>query len=286
MIDIVKRYVKIFLKPITERNFTYSAYEKFIINLEEDKRIKVVPLKEFHKIDNDQNKIIVALRHDVDLDINSAIKMAEIEHKHGMQSTYYILHTAIYYGVIKNGLFKRNKRMLPKLKVIQNKYKHEIGWHNDLVTIEIIHKVNPIKFLQEELEWLRENEIEIVGTAAHGSEYCPIYAYHNNYFFKDFYLDINSIKVDNNEITISKGYLKDFGFEYEAYHLDNSHYFSDCSFVEGGGRFHTDMINLEDLKEGDKVIVLTHPCHWGSDIFNKYKFMISLFMSKILSKML
>ena len=44
--------------------------------------------------------------------------------------------------------------------------------------------------------------------------------------------------------------LTDFGFEYDAYGLDNNLYFSDASFDENGRRWHTDSLSFDALGPG------------------------------------
>ncbi len=68
---------------------------------------------------------------------------------------------------------------------MQNERHFEIGWHNDLVTLQLIYNINPVTFLHNELNWLRSNGIKIIGTASHGSNYCKVYHYLNFYFFEE-----------------------------------------------------------------------------------------------------
>jgi hypothetical protein len=151
---------------------------------------------------------------------------------------------------------------------MQDKRHFEIGWHNDLVTLQIMYNINPVTFLHNELNWLRSNGINIVGTASHGSNYCKIYHYVNYYFFEEctspVVTNFNNnltVPVGNKNITLIKGKLNDFGLLYEAYFLNNNKYFSDAKLTNGV-RWNIGMLDLNQLQEGDRVIILLHPIHW------------------------
>lgn len=94
--------------------FVYSEYEIFLDHLKNCG--KVVPLGSW----NGENSII--LRHDVDLDIFPALRMAEIEAKHQIKSSYFILTTGIY-----NPCSAENRKMLKEIISIGA----EIGLHFD-----------------------------------------------------------------------------------------------------------------------------------------------------------
>jgi len=154
---------------------------------------------------------------------------------------------------------------------MQNESHFEIGWHNDLVTLQIVYGIDPVNFLHQELNWLRSNGITIKGTASHGSNYCYTFHYINYYFFNEctypvvagFENNIN-IPVQSEIKPIKKGSLHDFGLDYEAYFLDNNKYFSDAQTVNGQ-RWNFSMLDLKTLVPGDRAIFLIHPIHWNYD---------------------
>lgn len=74
-------------------DFTYTSYLSF---LKYAKTIApVIPLKEYNY---QENKNCIILRHDVDIDIYPAYKLAKIENKIGVKSTYFILTTSHTYN--------------------------------------------------------------------------------------------------------------------------------------------------------------------------------------------
>jgi len=250
----------------SEYSFSYAEYSHFLMKISDQSKYKNVTLNDF--LQTKTMLPVISLRHDIDGKINNALKIAEIEYKHNIIATYFILHTAEYYGTTEKNYVKHNEEIIPLLKKLQDEYNHEIGWHNDLVTLDFIYGINPRKYLQTQLGWLRENGIRISGTAGHGSSFCHKYKYLNQYFFSGFQEPKGKF-VNNKFITgktgkhlIKKASLNDFKLKYDAYHLDNNLYYSDSFFPSEKRRWHPGYLNLENLKSGDKAIILTHPQHW------------------------
>jgi hypothetical protein len=99
-------------------NFTYESYSHFI---KYAKNIApIVSLNEFNCLNY---KTGIILRHDVDIDILPAYKLAKIESNIGIRSTFFVLTTAHTY----NPLSPTNRRLLNEIK----KDGFEIGLHFD-----------------------------------------------------------------------------------------------------------------------------------------------------------
>jgi len=250
-----------------DTNFTWEKYASFLNKISDTSKYIVLPLNEFRQTFNSK-KIVIGLRHDVDIDLDVAYQFSRIESNLGFRATYFILHTAPYYLANENNMSVHSDNIIPVLKKMQNERHFEIGWHNDLVTLQVIYNINPIVFLHHELNWLRSYGIKIVGTAAHGSNYCKTYHYMNFYFFKEFTYPIvpdreNNITVpkDRKNITLLKGKLSDFDLKYEAYFINNNKAFSDAT-ITGGIRWNIGMLDLNQLHSGDRAIILLHPIHW------------------------
>jgi hypothetical protein len=253
---------------VLERSFTYNAYERLLDCLADGERFKVVPLREFSST-RSGSQAVVALRHDVDYRLDSALAMARLEHERGLSATYFVLHTAQYWA---------RQDLVSSLLRLQDGHGHEVGWHNDLVTLECVYGGDARGFLAEQLERFRAAGIRIEGSASHGSPYCYRFGYHNNYFFADFdneeqpgLPNSRVVETQRGLCRIPKGRLADFGFLYEAYHLDHDLYFSDASFDERGLRWHTDRLDFDTLVSGKRAIILVHPCHWDSSAVAKFR---------------
>lgn len=250
-----------------DTNFTWEKYANFLNIISDTSKYLVLPLNEFRQTFSSK-KIVIGLRHDVDIDLNVAYAFSQIESSLGFRSTYFILHTAPYYLVNSNNMAIHNNNIIPVLKKMQDERHFEIGWHNDLVTLQVIYNINPVTFLHNELNWLRSNGITITGTAAHGSNYCKTYRYMNFYFFSEFTYPLvpgreNNVIIpkDEKNITLINGKLDDFDLKYEAYFLNNNKAFSDAT-ITGGIRWNIGMLDMNQLQAGDRVIILLHPIHW------------------------
>jgi hypothetical protein len=250
-----------------DTNFTWEKYASFLNKISDTSKYIVLPLNEFRQTFSSR-KIVIGLRHDIDNDLNVAYQFSEVEYKLGFRSTYFILHTAPYYLSNSNNMAVHSEKIIPILKTMQNKRNFEIGWHNDLVTLQIMYNINPVTFLHNELNWLRSNGINIAGTASHGSSYCKVYHYLNYYFFEECTFPVVqnfdnnvTVPVGSKNIAIIKGKLNDFGLQYEAYFLNNNKKFSDAT-ITSGIRWNIGMLELNQLQTGDRVIILLHPIHW------------------------
>ena len=277
------RYLKYSIKPLQERRFVYSRYDRVLRSMSDSSRYQIMPLKDFSREKYREDRVTIFLRHDVDYDLTGALEMARIEHKYGFRGTYFILHSARYYGITRKNYVRHNDRIIPILLKMQDEYGHEIGWHNDLVTLECIYGVNPREYLQEELQWLRNNGIKIAGVAAHDSIYRRRFNYHNRYFFHD--LSDNSlceqlVNVNGDQRFITKAYLKDFDLEYEAYNVEGiSSSFGDCDFIGNKRRrWSLEDLRLADFGLGARIIIVIHPIHWARSICDKYMKLVSLLL--------
>lgn len=126
-------------------------------------------------------RISANLRHDVDLDLFTALEIARVEAKYNAPSTFYILHTAPYYGTFENGVFMRNKASLEVYRQIQD-LGHEIAIHADPYHLYLHHGMDGAECLKAELQWLRDNGIRVTGSVAHNS--WPVYGVENFAIFK------------------------------------------------------------------------------------------------------
>jgi hypothetical protein len=265
---VLPRICRRLLFPVVERSFTYDAYERLLDRLSDRHRFKVVPLRDFSSA-RSSSRALIALRHDVDYRLDHALDMARLEHVRNLPATYFVLHTARYWT---------NPDLIPALLQLQDGYGHEIGWHNDLVTLECVYGGDARCFLAEQLERLRAAGLRIEGTASHGSPYCYRYGYHNNYFFADYEGEEQSgfpnsrvVTTHKGQCTIPKGRLAEFGLLYDAYHVDQDLYFSDAAFDGRGRRWHTDQLDFGALSAGTRTIILVHPCHWDASAAAKVR---------------
>jgi hypothetical protein len=243
--------------------FNLVNYDNFLQYLSGSDHFLIVPLKDFEKTSSD-DRVVLTLRYDVDNNLNASVKFAYRENKYGIRSSYFFLHTAKYYGKKVGPDFVRNNDIIHYMKKMQDDFGQEIGFHNDLVTLQLMYGIPSRNYLKNELAFLRENNIDIKGTTFHGSPYCYIYKYFNAYFWEEFPnsgWNYEYITKGFTTIKIEKDNLANYNLEYEGGMVKYDYFFSDAYFVNGR-RWDMSMVNLDTIPAGKKVIVLLHPEHW------------------------
>lgn len=98
----------------------------------------------FRSIDTNDTGKTVFLRHDVDLHLHKLDQLAEIEHRHEVCATYYILLSANY-----NVMHKNNRQVIERLV----SFGHNIGLHYDLEAYPINYDA-AVNHLNKEVEIL------------------------------------------------------------------------------------------------------------------------------------
>lgn len=198
-----------------------QSYLKFLM-LAQKKSYKFIFFDEFNK----HSKFII-LRHDLDFDLNFAIKLAQIEHQKNVKSTYFImLHHPLY-----NIWTKSNQLILKKIINLG----HTIGLHFDLAFYN--SKINNQKLLN----FYIEEELSFLSKITNSKIY-----------FVSFH-------QPQAEILQNQIYLKD---RFESVY--NKIYFIDIKYIsDSTGRWCEASINkfLQESKF-DKIQFLSHPALW------------------------
>jgi hypothetical protein len=240
--------------------FRWSQYTKLLEKLQDSKFI-VLPLNEMRNT-IDSTKVIVGLRHDVDLNPYKAVEMARIEKLFDIRSTYYFLATAEYFGQIENSRLVR----FPGIREIVlevHRTGAEIGIHNDLLTVMMIHKADPYNFNKEELKYYKSLGISVHGSASHGSPLARNIKILNYQIFSE-YAPVDDVLYEGEKYRLGKHSLKNYGFSYEAYKIPFNKYYS-----ESGGKwndpegFEGILSQLDSSEQGDRIQILVHPDWWG-----------------------
>jgi hypothetical protein len=218
---------------------------------------------------------LIALRHDVDYDLDLALEMSYWEHEWGICSSYYLLHTAEYW---------QDNRFYEKCLQIQE-FGHEIGLHLNLITEWMEGKIDNIASrLQELIQGLREAGVVISGVSPHGDQSCYRHHYINYWCFAELrpdnpflesHLSAEGIPVNetafqiqyppNHKLVRSDGaefplwslQMKDLGLVYEAMHIPYDHYYTDS----GGSWKRSDDPRQRSLRKGRHQILI-HPLYW------------------------
>ena len=243
--------------------FTWNEYAAIIDELGKERYI-VSTGKDFNATIN-KDKVVVYMRHDIDVNPFAALKMAKMEKQRGLSSTYYILHSAKYYGQQSESGVLRYAAMDSLYQKLAE-YGHEIGVHNDLIGLMIQSDIDPVLFQREELDYYCTAGFDIVGVVSHGSSVVLKRGLNNTWIFSEFGKE-GTFENNGNTYRYGDKSVEDFGFQYEGYRLGFN---QRCSDV--GGKFAssikdaTDFVDfLQKCKPGDRVSFLTHPVWWGKE---------------------
>ncbi len=237
--------------------YRWEEYLALLDELSNRDRYIVCPGKDFIKT-FDPGKVVVYMRHDIDIDPATALRMAEEENKRGLKSTYYILPTAHYYGRQTPTGVERYADMDRLYRRIQE-LGHDIGVHNDLLSMMILWDIDPLEFQKQELEYYRKAGFPVVGVVSHGSGVVISRKLNNMWIFSEF----NRKGVYNHDgraVEYGKHSFRDFGFIYEGYRIGHNAGTSDISKLPTG----MDVVKkMQSFPAGKRVSLLTHPIHWA-----------------------
>lgn len=183
--DFWKSYEQIKKTVVKIRSLDgFDEYRKFISRLRSFSANQLVPLKDLMSAKKDSIKTI-ALRFDVDMEPVTAVRLARYNARYGIPASFFLLHTAYYYGVMKDKVFYRNPLLKYWLKALIVSG-CEIGLHTDALSCYLEHGVDGAMAVVEEIAWLRSHGAHINGTVAHNSY--PAYNAENFEIFNNYVL--------------------------------------------------------------------------------------------------
>jgi len=157
----------------------FHHYEQLVDMLEAHSKVSLVPCYELANRMR-SNDVRVALRHDIDADPVTAVRMARTLARRGICGSFFLLHTAIYYGRFFGTLFVRH-RELPRWVEQMLVAGCELGIHNDALGAHGQLGVDGTAALAGEINWLRSQGADVRGTAGHNS--APVYHAENSEVF-------------------------------------------------------------------------------------------------------
>jgi len=221
----------------------------------------------------------VALRHDIDHNLDLALELAHHEHRRGMRATYYLLHTHPYWG---------DRDFAAKCRQLVD-YGHEVGLHVNVLTEWATGQCNDVDArLDEALIPLRDAGVEIVGVSAHGDRACYEHGFINYWLWKELRGDdpaqrergrsAEGVPVDDPQwqvrypgdhrlkradgatLDLWQSSLDELGLKYDAMHVPFDHYWTDS-----GGNWDRSGDPLKaDLSRGRHQVLL-HPWWWRGE---------------------
>lgn len=226
-----------------------------------------------------KSQFSVALRHDIDYDLDLALEFAHLEHSLGYKSTYFLLDTAGYWY---------DPKFDDKALQLQD-FGHEVGLHvNSLAKWASGRCDNPETDFKANLTRLRDIGLVVSGIAAHGDPDCYNYNAANYWMFSELrpespYLSENNITAEgifdlstsrtlvyptNGKITNIHGdslplwqtSMSDNKIDYHASHIEYDQYFSDS-----GGSWRNNLNPMNFSFHNKRTQILIHPEHWKGE---------------------
>lgn len=243
------------LKSIPDK-YQWRDFIALLDELADAGRYRVCPGRDFIRI-VDPGKVVVYLRHDVDYDPATALRMAEEEKRRNLRASYYLRPTAFYYGEQQPDGLRRYVAMDALYRQIQS-MGHEIGVHNDLLSMMILWDIEPLEFQRQELAYYKEAGFEVVGVSSHGTPMLTERKLSNMRIFSE-YAPKTVYRCDDRALEYGRYSLADLGFDYESYRAGQTVSLSDVSGLKSGGEL---LEKLKKCRPGDRVSLLTHPVCW------------------------
>lgn len=241
-----------------------------------------VTISNFLDNESPQPEKIVLLRHDVDRKIQNALKMAELEHTLGIQSTYY---------------FRYPYTFKPDVIAAIHAMGHEIGYHYETLSKAGGDHQKAIALFETELAAFRSIPVERADLTATATRQCPITSicmhgsplsrYDNRDLWKTF--DFQDYGIVGEAYLSIAGYdlqyLTDTGRTWGAKH-------SMRDKMPGGGAVLPSVATMDELIEwvgsarADGLYLTVHPERWAVDrsgwLISYYKDAIVNFGKRIL----
>jgi hypothetical protein len=229
---------------------------------------EVVPIRDAFARRDDWPERFLALRHDMDHDLENSVRLAEWESEHGFKATYYVLHTDWYWGDAANG--EPSRFVLRALDRIAS-LGHEIGVHNNAITAALRTDGDPVQILGRTLTALRRHGFDITGTVAHGDPLCHAAGYVNNEIFLEcprpalgapdrVIAHVDEKTGQSMRVALRPVQMADLGLTHEANFVGQTHYLSDT-----GGKWSRPFSEVDSRfgDEGGYLQILVHPVWWA-----------------------
>jgi hypothetical protein len=226
----------------------------------------VVTTRELATMPRDSRAHVLAIRHDMDHELENSVRFAEWEAARGIRASYFVLHTDWYWGDQPDrpsGFMLRGLERIARLG-------HEIGVHNNAIAAALTRGGDPAEILQTAITALRREGFDVAGSVAHGDRVCHIAGFINSELFMEcpdpesgppdrtiVYIDPDT--GASSEVVLQPVPMATFGLEYEAGYVGRIPYLSDT-----GGHWNGPPENIARVfAEGPQPVqILAHPVWW------------------------
>ena len=235
---------------------------------------KTVTVREF--FENAHAPDMIALRHDVDHNLDLALEMSYWEKERGIRSSYFLLHSAVYWN---------DSRFVEKCLQIQD-FGHEVGLHLNILTEWMIGKIDDLSlFLEKLIAPIRKAGVRLSGISTHGDRLCYERQFVNYWCFSElrphdpvktesgicaegifvkeekFQIRYPSahrlVHKDGRYFDLWSISMKTLGIDYEASHVPYDSYYTDT-----GGGWYRSTNPLKNTLTAGRHQILMHPINW------------------------
>jgi len=226
-------------------DFTLDKYRTLLQFLKDNYEIYTV---ERYIVEKPSNNFVI-LRHDVDRSSKNALRMAELEKKIGVRSTYYFRYPYTF----KPGVIKRI-----------NELGHEVGYHYETLSKAKGDYEKAIKLFESELSEFRKF-VDIKTICMHGN---PLSKFDNralwsNYDFRNYgiigeaYLSINDPEIY---------YITDTGRNWENRNNIRDRFL--WKSINKKIKSTEQLIEVLAEINPEKLYITVHPERWGYNVSN------------------
>ena len=225
------------------RDFELEKYGKLCETIVQE-NYKILTFKDY--ISEEPKDKFVILRHDVDSKPYRALRMARLENKLNIKSSYY---------------FRYNKSVFdPKIIKEIDELGHEIGYHYEVLSKTKGDFPRALELFLEELSEFRKI-CEIKTICMHGS---PLSKYDNREMWKIFDFKLYGIK---GEAYLSAGkdldYFSDTGWNWNSKHKLRDYISGNKNNLLIDST--DDLLDLVKNKSSGRIYLLAHPGNWAGN---------------------
>ena len=226
----------------------------------------VVTVRELAAMPAQARPHLLAIRHDMDHELENSVLFAEWEAARGVRASYYVLHTDWYWGDRPDRPTDFVLRGLARIAALG----HEIGIHNNAIAAAVRHGGDPVRILADVADALRRAGFDVTGTVAHGDPLCRAARFINSEVFVETPFpeygepDRTVVHVAESgrrsEVPLRPVPMSSLGLDYEAGYVGRIPYLSDT-----GGHWNAEpaLIARHFGETRDALQILAHPVWWA-----------------------
>lgn len=210
----------------------------------------------------------LAIKHDVETNVNKALIIAKIEAKYNIKATYYI----------QADLLDANYELLQEIA----SFGHEVTYHYDVLDANNGDFDNSIEEFKNNVKKFQKYGFEVNTVCPHGNPVIIRDGWNSN---KDFFRDKKVVSLFPNILDMVVELPNKIDYKYR-YISDAGYGFKEIVNIKDNDLKNNGDIDIQDYKELLKIldnseafIVSTHPHRWEKRAF---KFLFKIYLFKIL----